>query len=127
MTEVAAQALLTADRVIREDNGKHSVIGIFSHLVADQFPASMAPWSIYVAVANVSKGKHAFAVNIKHDGSDSVPWSAGGEIEVEAPGGVEMSFPVALTFPVEGKYTVSFHVDRDVALTREILVTRRSQ
>ena len=125
MTEVAAQALLTADRVIQEGNGKHSVIGIFNHLTVDQFPAPMPPWGIYVAVANVSKGKHTFAVNIAHDNSDSVLWSAGGEVQVEEPGGLEMGLSVAVTFPVEGKYTVSFHVDRDVALTRSIQIAKR--
>ena len=103
-------ALLFADRVLEEKNGKKSVIGIFDRFAATQFPKQFPPWFIFASVTNVL-GRHTFALNlVKDDGSDHAVVSFSGEIDVKARSGpVELIFQVAgATFPSEGDYSLAF-------------------
>ncbi len=103
-------ALLFADRVLEEKNGKKSVIGIFDRFAATQFPKQFPPWFIFASVTNVV-GRHSFALNlVKDDGSDHPVVSFNGQIDVKARSGpVELIFQVAgATFPSEGDYSLAF-------------------
>ena len=118
------QALLTADRVIKEDNGKHSVIGIFDRFGATSFPATLPPWGIYVSIANLSKGDHKFAINLVHDETNSTALGIAGDMTIQGPGSVmEVALPVLnSTFPEAGSYTMSLHVDGEHVATRIITI-----
>ena len=122
MTELVVQALLTADRVIKEDNGKHSVIGIFDRFGVPSFPATLPPWGIYVALTNLSMGDHKFAINLVHDATSSAVLGIAGDMAIKGPGsGIEVALPVlSSTFPESGSYTMSLHIDGDHVATRII-------
>ena len=121
MSEWVVRAFLTADKVIKEDNGKHAVIGIFDRFTIDKFPATPPPWFVYVSISNLAPGEHSFAFNFVHNGTSSTVFSAGGNINIKAPeSGIEMVLPVQATLPTEGPYTASFHVDGDVVMSKEI-------
>ncbi|WP_319414700.1 DUF6941 family protein [Marispirochaeta aestuarii] len=47
------ETLLLADRVIREDNGKMSIIGIFRSINLPSFPAVIPPWNVYAHLNNL--------------------------------------------------------------------------
>ena len=87
MSEVVIYALLFADKVIVEQHtNKKSAIGIFTEVNSRIFPTQIPPWYILSMVGNLSVGAHQFGINISHDGSTSVIWSAGGEFELPRPG-----------------------------------------
>ena len=57
METLECETLLVADRVIREDNGKFSIIGIFKQINLPKFPAVIAPWHVYAHINNLPKDK----------------------------------------------------------------------
>lgn len=120
--EYVIHALLTADKVIEENNGKKAIIGVFENIHAESFPSqAIPPWNIYASIANLARGKHQIAINLVYDKSNAAIFSMSGEIQVNEQGpGVEIVAPVAIMFPGEGTYTVSLHIDGDVALSRVI-------
>ncbi len=119
MTEVVVRALLTADKVIKEDNGKHAVIGIFDRFNVTSFPATIPPWAVYVSVENLSTGKHTFTINLVHDETTAVALSLAGEIDLKEGSAVEMGIPVmATTLSAGGSYSMSLHVDGEHVATR---------
>ena len=120
--EYVVHALLTADRVIEENNGKKAIIGVFENVNAESFPSqAIPPWNIYASIANLSKGKHQIAINLVYDNSSGALFSMSGEIQVSEQGPcVEIVAPVAVMFPGPGTYTVSLHIDGDIALSRVI-------
>lgn len=124
MTEPVVRALLTADRIIKEDNGKHSLIGIFDRFGVASFPATLPPWGVYASIANLSNGKHKFAINLVHDQTSGAVLGMGGDIDVKESGSsIEVSLPVqGATFPEPGTYTMSLHIDGEHVATRIITV-----
>lgn len=113
MSEVVVYGLLFADKVIIEQQtSKKSAIGIFTEFNSTRFPTQNPPWHILCMLGNLSAGQHQFGINISHDGSTAVVWSAGGEFELPTSGmNLELSLEVATQFPRPGRYTVSVHVD----------------
>ena len=126
MTELVVRALLTADKVLKEDNGKHSAIGIFDRFNVISFPATLPPWGIYVSLANLSKGDHKFAVNLVHDETSSAVLGLSGDMSVKEQGsGIEMGIPVlTTTLPRAGRYTMSLHVNGDHVASRTIEISQ---
>ena len=124
MTEWVVQALLTADRVIEERNGKKSLIGVFDQLNLPSFPSvGLPPWYIYASVSNLSEGRHQCVVNIVSDDSHVVLFSAGGELIVKgAASPVELCMPVSIVFPAAGLYTLTLHLNGTEALSRTLRV-----
>lgn len=124
MTEWVVHALLTADRIIEERNGKKALIGVFDHFNLTSFPSvGIPPWYIYISVANLSEGKHQCVVNVVADESHAVLFSSSGELEVNdtiAP--VEVIMPVSVVFPSPGIYTVTLHLNGEEALSRSLRV-----
>ena len=106
MTELVVRALLTADKVIKEDNGKHAVIGIFDRFNVISFPATIPPWAVYVSVANLSEGKHTFTINLVHDKTTAVVLSLAGDINIKEGSSIEMGIPVMVTPFLPAAHTV---------------------
>lgn len=112
MTEPVFVALLAADRVITEDNGKKAIIGTFTQFNARQFPAVFPPWFVYAAVTNLAD-EHSFSLNVVNDGTQQVVFSAAGQFKVDQPRKVvELVIPmVNVVFPSPGTYNLLFNVD----------------
>ena len=123
MSEPVLQAFLTADKIIREDNGKYTLVGIFSNVsVAGDFPSTgIPPWFIYIAIANVAMGKTNVSVNLVHDGTKVILFSGGGEIAAEQSGvSVEMVLPVSPTFLNPGQHILTLNLDGQPFASRVI-------
>ncbi len=122
MSEPVFVALLLADKVITENNGKKCVIGTFTTFHALSFPVVFPPWQIYAAVTNLV-GKHSFALNLVNEESQVlVPIS--GDFDVK-----DLSIVVELdplitgaVFPKAGTYTLSFFVDGSIMGSRVLKV-----
>ena len=112
MTEPVFVALLAADRVISEDNGKKGIIGTFTQFNAVQFPARFPPWFVYAAVTNLADA-HSFSLNVVNDGTQQVVFSAAGQFTVDQPRKVvELVVPMlSVVFPAPGTYNLLFNVD----------------
>lgn len=80
--EAVCFALLFADRVITENNGKKGLIGVFSNFNFSRFPAMEPPWFIFAALANL-EGKHEFSINLVRDDAQQVVLPIAGEIDVQ--------------------------------------------
>lgn len=116
-------ALLFADKIIEEKNGKKGIIGVFSNFNFPKFPAGVPEWFIYVAFSNIT-GKHTFSLNLVHDDDQLVILPIGGEFEIpEGSPGTEVVFPVrGLVFPKTGNYTLTFNIDGNQIAARILSV-----
>ncbi len=112
MPEPVFVALIMADRVITEDNGKKGIIGTFTQFHARQFPALFPPWFLYAAVTNL-RGDHAFSITVASDETQQVVFTVNGQFGVDDPRKVvELVVPVLhAPFPRAGTYAVIFQVD----------------
>jgi hypothetical protein len=112
MGEPVLVALLIADRVIEEKNGKKGIIGTFTTFNSPSFPVSFPPWFIYAAVTNLA-GEHDFALNLAHARTSQIVVGISGKFNAaSAEQVVELVIPVPkAVFPSEGKYDLTFQVD----------------
>jgi len=112
MTEPVFVALLVADRVISEDNGKKGIIGTFTQFNALQFPARFPPWFVYAAVTNLVD-EHSFSLNVVNDETQQVVFAASGQFRGDRPRKVvELVVPgVNVVFPSPGTYNLLFNID----------------
>lgn len=119
-------ALLMADRVIREDNGKRGIIGSFNTFTFLKFPATAPPFHVYANVEDF-EGVYAFSVTIAREGAELVVFSAGGEITIESKGReVDLIIPAfGVTFPKEGVYNLIFRVGNEQYGSRRIIVNAK--
>lgn len=115
MKEPVCTALLFADRVIIENNGKKGIIGTFSKIFAQSFPAQTSPWGIYAAATNIV-GKHEFALTLSNIETNAVVVPISGTLQSQNPEEVlELTFNTAgVSFPTEGKYSLSFTIDGEL-------------
>lgn len=106
-------ALLCADRIITENNGKKGLIGVFSGFQFPRFPSLPTQWFIYAGLANL-RGENHFSINLVHDESQNVLLSIDGELRLHEQQGndVEVVVPVAnLIFPKPGAHTLVLNVE----------------
>ena len=85
-------ALLMADRVIREDNGKRGIIGSFNTFTFPKFPITAPPFFVYANLEDFSE-EHEFSITIAREGAELVVFSAGGEIEFQQEREAEILIP----------------------------------
>ena len=128
MKEPVLLALIFADKVITEDNGKKGIIGTFTRFHSPQFPVVFPPWSIYVAFTNI-QGSHKFSFELIHTEDDKVIFPLQGDFNVSAVDEtVELGINIAgVTFPEPGKYYLVFKVDGTVVGARFLQVVRVDQ
>ena len=117
MPEIVFNALLLADRVLTEDNGKKGILGIFNKFNFPNLPAVAPPWFVYASFENLV-GQNEFTVNIAQKESQEVVFSAGGQVDIQDPTqGIEIAIPVPpVRFGRSGKYLLVFLLNgKDVA------------
>jgi hypothetical protein len=123
MPEPLLNAMLMADRIVTEDNGKKVLVGVFSRFNIQQFPAQIAPWFLYAGVENL-EGHNTFVFNLAREDTQEVAFSAGGEIQIQDPtSGVEVVFmvpPIILRAP--GTYVLQFLVNGKALISRNVPV-----
>ena len=116
-------ALLFADKIIQENNGKKGLIGVFSNFNFPKFPAGVPQWFIFIAITNLI-GEHTFSMNLVHDDDQLVILPMGGDLKIpeESPG-TEIVIPVqGLSFPKEGDYVLTFNIDGQQIANRTLPV-----
>jgi hypothetical protein len=118
-------ALLMADRVIREDNGKRGIIGSFNTFNFPTFPITAPPFFVYANLEDFS-GSHEFSVTIAREGAELVVFSAGGEIQFQDENKeAEILVPAfGVTFPKEGSYNLILKVGHSTYGSRRMIVNR---
>ena len=112
LNEPVLLALLTADHVIEEKNGKKGIIGTFTQFNTAVFPVQFPPWAVYASITNM-EGEHAFALNMAHTGTSQVVFSIGGKCSSQSNYNVlEFVFPIlGLVFVEAGTYSLTLDVD----------------
>lgn len=122
MSEPVLVGLMFADRVITEKNNKKGIIGTFNRFIAQKFPASFPPWSVYAGVTNIT-GEHEFALNLVADNTQQVVAAISGkfgaEREIDV---VELDPMLTVSFPHPGTYILTFVVDGQQIGARVLLV-----
>ncbi|MCX5914294.1 MAG: hypothetical protein NTV04_20460 [Deltaproteobacteria bacterium] len=120
-------ALLMADRVIKEDNGKRGIIGSFNTFNFPAFPFTAPPFFVYANLEDFS-GTEEFSVTIAREGAELVVFSAGGEIHFQGENReAELLIPTfGVTFPKEGSYNLILRVGNSQFGSRRIIVNRIS-
>jgi hypothetical protein len=94
--EIVLHAIVFADKAIEENNGKKGLIGIFQSFNFAGFPTVAPTWYVYVALGNVSKGRHDVTINVIHDDTGSVIVRSHGQVQVRTSAAdVEIVFPMA--------------------------------
>ncbi len=103
---------VACDRVIEEANTrKKSVIGIFSNFHFEQLPARPPfPWFLFAQIKNLADGQHDITVNIVHDETQAVVFSATIEVKEEHPESVDLVLPVIAEFQKKGQHVVSLNI-----------------
>jgi len=110
--EAVCYALICADRVITENNGKKGLIGVFSGFQFPEFPSPPTQWFVYAGLANVL-GRQQFSLNLVHDHSQQVLFSLAGELSVpEGNREIELVVPVGnLQFHQPGAHVLVLNID----------------
>jgi len=118
-------ALLMADRVIREDNSKRGIIGSFNTFNFPSFPFTAPPFFVYANLEDFT-GNHEFSVTIAREGAELVVFSAGGEIHFQDENReAEILVPAfGVTFPKEGAYNLILRIGHSQYGSRRIVVNR---
>jgi hypothetical protein len=125
--EPVCYALLFADRVITENNGKRGLIGVFGAFNFQSFPALSPPWFIYAGVTNL-RGTHEFSLNLVRDDAQHVLLPIAGEINAErADRDSEFIFPIMnLVFQKPGVHFLTFNIDGTQMASRILRVNEYS-
>jgi hypothetical protein len=112
--EVVLHAIVFADKAIEENNGKKGLIGIFQSFNFARFPTVAPTWYVYVALGNVSKGRHDVTINVIHDDTGSVIVRSHGQVQVRTSAAdVEVVFPMAgAAFRAPGLHWLTVTLDQ---------------
>lgn len=123
MPEPLLTALLMADTIVTEDNGKKVIVGVFSRFNLPQFPAQVPPWFLFAGVENLV-GHNNFTFNLAREDTQEVAFSASGEVEIADPNsGVEIVLMVPpIIFRAFGTYVLQFIVNGQVLISRNLPV-----
>ncbi len=118
MSEPVCTALIFADRVIIENNGKKGIIGTFSKLYAGSFPVQSAPFAIYASITNLF-GKHSFHLNLINEESNESILPINGEIDSKSNEDmIELVFNLnTVLINTEGKYSLVLEIGKEVLAT----------
>jgi len=123
--EVHCYALLFADRILREDNGKFGLIGVFEQFFAVSVPFQPLPWGIFVAFDNVSAGQYVVTVNLVHDETQSVVLPITVNLDQKGQGPVQLPLAVpALRFPAYGVYSLTVNLNGTQIGSRTLTVKK---
>lgn len=120
------QCLVVCDLVIREANtGKHSLIGIFSHIGASRFPAVHPRLSVYLALSDgMGEVPIRIAIVDARDSSRSLV-QAETIVPLQDPRAVAeaaIEFP-NVVFPEPADYRVQLYADDTLLMERRLAVS----
>ncbi|MFP4364575.1 MAG: DUF6941 family protein [Spirochaetia bacterium] len=126
--EAVCHALLFADKIITEKNGKKGLIGVFSRFSFPQFPATVPMWFIYADVANIT-GKHKFSISLVDESSQKNILPIDGDINIPETGrNLEIIIPVSrAAFQNPGNYVLSLKINGTEVAARTLYVTKAEQ
>lgn len=117
MNSPECEVLLLADRVIREDNGKISVIGIFRNINLPKFPSVIAPWYVYSHIKDLPNDEPlSITITIYNTETTLVIFSQTLDIPKEQKKGdnVDINLQIAnVAFQKPGKHAVSINVNSE--------------
>jgi hypothetical protein len=123
--EPVLQAIVTADRVVTEDNGKKVIVGTFNRFMAEKFPTMFPPWGVYVSFSNL-RGEYNFTINLVSEETQQVLSSMAGTVESKDYSDVhEIALMHAPVFHQPGKYHLSLYIDGRTVGSRTIRVEQR--
>ncbi|MEX2444487.1 MAG: hypothetical protein WD492_12840 [Alkalispirochaeta sp.] len=123
--EPVLQAIVTADRVVTEDNGKKVIVGTFNRFMAEKFPTMFPPWGVYVSFSNL-KGEFNFSINLTSEETQQVLSSMGGTVKSAEYSDVhEITLMHAPVFHQPGKYHLSLYIEGKTIGSRIIRVEQR--
>jgi len=102
--------MLTADKAWTEDNGKIGMVGIFENFTLAAFPAQIFPFSVFIRLGDVKRGRNSLVLNLIQEGTHSVINSITAQIDVpEDQEILQIHVPIPpLVIPALGKY--DFHL-----------------
>ena len=128
MAEPVFHALLLADKVIVENNGKKGLIGVFNRFRFPSFPANSPSWFIFLTVSNLC-GKHSFSINLTLDEAQIVVLPIGGEFQSEDINAeIELILPVRMvSFPKAGTYTLTVNIDGKQLASKVLKVEKHEE
>jgi hypothetical protein len=111
------EILVAADRVIREDNGKFSIIGMFSNLNSGQFPAVFAPWHIFAHLVDIPlSGPISLTVSVYNVETTLVSFSQNIDVPDEPRKGSDLDLNLIITnavFQKPGRHAVSLNMNKN--------------
>jgi len=122
-------AMILCDQVIRDANtGKSTIVGSFSAISAEKFPAMHRPLAIYIALTD-GNGRYSGSLRFVVAETEQELMSANGEFVLNDPLQVaELHFVIpALPLPKEGKYRMDFVCDGEVLKSRWFLANLHKQ
>jgi hypothetical protein len=113
MSNITCLALLVADRVWIENNGKFGMVGIFDNFAIEKFPTQVSPFFLYVRLGNVPKGKSSIHFNIVFDSSNLLISNIKAEVDVQLDNSiVQLPVPLPpLSLPSPGSYSINLLVN----------------
>ena len=130
MSKPGLLALIVADKVIREDNGKKALIGIFDTFSFSEFPATAPTWYVYASFCNLL-GNHRIGFRLVNCGKcGELVFDIKGDVKAsEESMNIEVAVPISgLTFEDEGRYELQVIVDdQTIDVSRVIIVQRTYQ
>lgn len=111
MVEANCYAILFADKVIREDNGKIGVIGMFEHFFSQVVPFQPMPWGIFIGIDNLPPGKYVLTANLVHEETQAVVLPIQVTVEQKMAGAVQLPIPVSVLFQSFGQYSFTVNLN----------------
>ena len=125
MIEANCYAILFADRVIREDNGKIGVIGLFENFFSPSVPFQPHPWGIFLGLDNLPAGRYVLTANLVHEETQSVVLPISLNLEQNVSGVIQIPLPVAgIGFPSFGRYSFTVNLNGTQVGSRILTVTK---
>jgi hypothetical protein len=127
--ECISLAMLVADKVFREEGtGKCHIAGTFSRVEATNFPVFLAAMHVYIAITDLSSGKHQGRLQFVYEGETTEelmrlegPLVSPAKREV-----IELHFCLnALQFPKAGTIRINFFVNDHHVGSRKFQVVKK--
>jgi uncharacterized protein DUF6941 len=117
--------MVTCDAIWRDPGtGKRTILGCFSVLHAQQFPAIHPTMAVHVAITN-GRGRMPFTLRLIDSDEDPAPlWTAEGTLDFTDPQVImEIDFMLtSVTFPKPGVYRFQLFAAGEYLMERRIFV-----
>lgn len=127
-SEPVVLALIFADKIITENNGKKGLIGVFTGLNPPNLPFTLPSWGLYISLTNI-EGEHTFSINLVHRDSGQNVLAMGGKLKSEKRQDIiEMPISIGGTvFTLLGVYDLVFQLGEAIAASRTLEVAEPSK